>query len=157
MPVKRIIQILSMQVLTLTTTNNKRSFFRLDLPRPLSSTIKIIPMEQFEFDQDAVRRIAITNLSASGLRFISPVELPENVQFLLEFKFVMLGKEQKLLGQIVRKHEGNRHEYSVNLTIDDNEQSTLIQLINVLTVSIRRNKPIANCSFCTDEELAQYS
>jgi hypothetical protein len=114
-------------------------------------------MEDFEYDSEAIRRIAITNLSASGLRFIAPAELPKNVQYLLEFKFLILGKDVKLLGQIVRKHEGNRHEYSVNLTIDDNEQSTLIQLINVLTVSIRRNKPIANCSFCTDEEIAQLS
>lgn len=138
----------------MTGAENKRRFFRLAFSHPLCADMKMIPLEDVDLDNRSTR-VGIVNISGGGLKFVSPMKLPDDVQMLLEFKFVMLNKEVKLLGQIVRRMETERFEYSVNFTLDDNQLSSLIQLINTLSVKLRKQPRLSSCSFCTDDEMLQ--
>jgi hypothetical protein len=133
---------------------NKRHFFRLAFATPLCADMKIIPLEDVEIEQRS-HRVAIVDLSGGGLKFISPVKLADDFQMLLEFRFVLLNKELKLLANLVRRlDEGERFEYSVRFTIDDSEQSNLVQLINTLSIKLKSARTLSSCSFCTEKEIS---
>ena len=131
---------------------NKRRFFRLSFSNLLCAEMKLIPLEDIAL-KSRIWTIGIMDISGGGLRFLSPVKLPVEYRFLVEFKMSVLNEEYKLLGEIIRSSETERYEYAVRFISDDATQSKLVQMVNLLSVKFRKNVNLTSCNFCTDEQL----
>lgn len=90
------------------------------------------------------------------MRFISAYPLPYcDYQFLLEIKFVLFHEEITSIGEIVRQIESKNYEYCIHFTMGDTERSRMVQMINTLSVKLRKTNTLSSCSFCTEEEIQQ--
>jgi hypothetical protein len=140
------------------TTNNQRSFFRLSFNHPLCAEFKLIG----EATDDAMKqsKIAILDISAGGTKFISTIDFTDELHSLFEIKFMALGKPYKLLGQLLRCrtiHAGI-YECSSRFSITEAEENALTSVLNNIAIKMRKAKSLTltNCSFCTQEELAEF-
>lgn len=137
------------------TQQNHRDFYRLKFVHPLCGEAKVIPLEDFEVE-NRYSKVAILDISAGGMRFISAYPLPYcDYQFLLEIKFVLFHEEITSIGEIVRQIESKNYEYCIHFTMGDTERSRMVQMINTLSVKLRKTNTLSSCSFCTVEEIQQ--
>ncbi|WP_248926535.1 PilZ domain-containing protein [Paenibacillus hamazuiensis] len=137
-------------------TENKRSFFRLSFVHPLCAELKIIGLPDDAEVKTA--KIAIHDISAGGMRFVSDINFSEELNVLFEVKFTALGKPYKILGQLLRVKEVKPqiYEYSTKFSLNEPEESALVSMLNALSIKLRKVNVLSSCSFCTDEELAQF-
>ncbi|OPH59367.1 hypothetical protein BC351_20885 [Paenibacillus ferrarius] len=135
---------------------NKRSSFRLNLQIPLSALFKIIGIKNKAADTKH-SKIMIKDISAGGIRIHTPLNLPMDMNLLLEFTFLLFHQEMKVLGVIKRKMtlDTTLYEYGIEFSIADPlvEQQLIRHLIQ-LSTRLKDTKMLANCSFCSDEDIA---
>jgi hypothetical protein len=141
----------------MSTTNNKRSFFRLDFKHPLGADVKVIGLDESELEHKIVKA-AIMDLSAGGARFYTDAPLPDEMNLLVELKFIGLGSTCRLLGLVVRtiRSADGHHEYCVQFSLDEPDTAALTSLVNQLAIKLRKATTLSNCSFCTEEELESF-
>lgn len=139
------------------TDENRRVFFRLKLQLPLRSQLKVIDAEQERLRRKSVG-VLITDISAGGIRIHSRLDMPLNYSPLLEFSFCLFDKEIVRLGTIVRKTQlnGRLYEYGIRFFLDEQESSLLLASLNLLSVRLKKQVPLASCSFCSEEEILQF-
>lgn len=139
------------------STNNKRSFFRLDFKHPLGAEVKLIGLDETEVNHKTVKA-AVMDLSAGGARFYTDAPLPEESNLLVELKFIGLGSTFRLLGIVVRTiHSAEEHyEYCIQFSLDEPDTAALTSLVNQLAIKLRKTDTLSNCSFCTEEELETF-
>jgi hypothetical protein len=135
---------------------NKRQFFRLLLPHPLSADVTIIKIKENAIETGNTR-VLIEDISPGGLRFVSNIKLPVTHEVILEFRTDILAKTLYLPGYIVRKTDRAMgiYEYGVKFTLDDNDYATLSQLLNLLTIRLKRTPIVSGCRFATEEEMTR--
>jgi c-di-GMP-binding flagellar brake protein YcgR len=138
-------------------THNKREYFRLSLQIPLSAELKIIGINKLLVDTKYAQ-IVVVDISAGGLRIHAKIDLPLHIDLLLEFRFSLFDKQMKILGTITRKSRYNQelHEYGIRFSLDDNDNSVLIGKLNLLHIRLRQTKVVSSCSFCSEEDLANF-
>ncbi|MEF3301541.1 PilZ domain-containing protein [Paenibacillus sp. GYB003] len=136
---------------------NKRSFYRMTLPVPLSGTLKIIGMGRQKLDSK-LAPVLIRDIGAGGMRMHAKMQFPVSPDLLLEFRFVLFHAEHKCLGTIVRKSilAGDVSEYGIVFSLDENERRQLLQHLNRLHVRLRASAILPSCSFCTDEQYESF-
>ncbi|NME98344.1 PilZ domain-containing protein [Aneurinibacillus aneurinilyticus] len=135
---------------------NRRQFFRLPLPHPLSSNVTIIQIKNNAIETGKAK-VLIEDISPGGLRFISNVKLPATPQVILEFETEILNNNLQLPGYIVRKvpRDKDMYEYGVKFTLENNVHAELISLLQLLSIRLRRTPLVGGCRFATNEELEQ--
>lgn len=135
---------------------NRRQFFRLPLPHPLSSNVTIIQIKNNAIETGKAK-VLIEDISPGGLRFISNVKLPATPQVILEFETEILNNNLQLPGYIVRKvpRDKDMYEYGVKFTLENNVHAKLISLLQLLSIRLRRTPLVGGCRFATNEELEQ--
>ncbi|MBN6186821.1 PilZ domain-containing protein [Aneurinibacillus sp. BA2021] len=133
---------------------NRRQFFRLPLPHPLSSDVTIIRIKDNAVEAGKAQ-VLIEDISPGGLRFISDVKLPATPQVILEFETEILNNTIQLPGYIVRKlpREDELYEYGVTFTLDEAVYTELIPLLQLLSIRLRRTPIVGGCRFASNEEL----
>lgn len=138
----------------MSTHNNARNYFRLNFEHPLCAECKIIGVSGATVESKKTI-ICVLDLSANGMRYVSRLALPADGNILLEYRFVILGQEIKILGTIVRRKQASDtvFEYAVVFSAYDNEMDALSGLINILAIKLRKVKTLSNCSFCTQEQI----
>lgn len=136
---------------------NHREYFRLSLQIPLSAQLKIIGINQIMVDTKYAQ-IIVVDISAGGLRIHSKLDLPLNIDLLLEFRFSLFDKQMKILGTITRKSifKPELFEYGIQFSLDEHAHSILIGKLNLLHIRLRQTNVISSCSFCTEEELNDF-
>ncbi|PYI55787.1 PilZ domain-containing protein [Paenibacillus flagellatus] len=139
------------------SSDNKRSYFRLMLPVPLSGTLKIIGLNNKKIDSK-LAVVLIHDLGAGGMRIHAKHNFPIHPDLLLEFRFRLFHTEHKHLGTIVRKssHTDTIYEYGIVFSHDENERQSLLHHLNMLDLKLRSANRLSSCSFCTDEELESF-
>lgn len=140
------------------TTTNKREYFRIALTIPLSAQLKIVGINNSEVDTKYAS-ICVMDISAGGLRIRSKLDLPIHIDLLLEFNFSLFQKDIKVLGLIVRKTTLSPalYEYGIRFSLNEQQHSELMGHLNLLSIRLRQSKVISSCSFCTEEEMQQFS
>lgn len=133
---------------------NRRQFFRLPLPHPLSSDVTIIRIKDNAVEAGKAQ-VLIEDISPGGLKFVSNVKLPATPEVILEFETQILNNTVQLPGYIVRKvpREGDLYEYGVTFTLDEGVYTELIPLLQLLSIRLRRTPIVSGCRFATNEEL----
>jgi c-di-GMP-binding flagellar brake protein YcgR len=136
---------------------NKREYFRLSLQIPLSAELKIIGINQISVDTKYAQ-IVVVDISAGGLRIHAKIDLPLNIDLLLEFKFSLFDKQMKILGTIARKSMYNQdlYEYGIQFSLNEKDHSVLIGKLNLLHIRLRQTNVVSSCSFCSEEELTDF-
>lgn len=136
---------------------NKRSFFRVPFAHPLGAELKIIGQN----DMDSGTKMlpaAILDLSAGGARVYTAAPLPEESSLLVELRFTALGSVYRPFGPVVRSilTAQGQYEYSIQFSLDENGTAALTGMLNQLAVKLRKTPTLPSCSFCTEEELADF-
>ncbi len=136
---------------------NKRSFFRLRFQQPLCADLKIIGMADLE-PEFKKTKAALLDLSAGGARFFTAAPLPDERHLLIELRFTALAKEYRTLGALVRsgRTETGHPEYGIQFSHTEKETAALTGMINQLAIKLRKTAVISQCSFCTEEILAEF-
>ncbi|SDC77781.1 PilZ domain-containing protein [Paenibacillus sp. UNCCL117] len=137
--------------------DNKRSFFRINLPQPLGADLKIIGTDHID-QHPKLHKAAIIDISAGGARFYTHAPLPDDHNLLAELKFLCMGKELRPYGVIVRSSlpEPGHCEYSLQFSLDDTDTADLAGTLNQLAIRLRKVTPMTSCSFLTPEEAARF-
>ncbi|MDF2721402.1 MAG: hypothetical protein K0Q59_1077 [Paenibacillus sp.] len=138
-------------------TTNKRSFYRLELPVPLSGFLKIIGINEKKIDSKLAPAL-IYDIGAGGMRVHTKMNFPVNPNVLLEFRFTLFHDEHRCLATIARKSNVSEtvFEYGVIFSMDDKSQQSLVQHINLLNIRLRNKIQPTSCSFCSDDEFKQF-
>ncbi|MCP1306101.1 PilZ domain-containing protein [Paenibacillus tyrfis] len=125
--------------------------------QPLRAELKIIGIADLE-PEFKTMKAAMLDLSAGGARFLTAAPLPEESRLLIELKFTALAKEYRTLGILVRsgQTETGHPEYCVQFSHNEKETTALTSMINQLAIKLRKTTVISQCSFCTEEDLAEF-
>ncbi|CAG7621938.1 PilZ domain-containing protein [Paenibacillus allorhizosphaerae] len=140
-------------------TENKRKFFRVHFERPLLAEIKLIGLQDRDFEPDIKNfKAAVVDIGAGGARFFTETPLPDAHRLLVEMKFTVLGKQYNPLGTIVRSilPEEGHNEYSSEFSLQESETAALTSMLNSVAIKLRKSKTPAECIFCSDEDLAAF-
>lgn len=131
----------------MSVSDNRRNYFRLPFRIPLSADLKIINL----IGDHEVRtiKISIHDLGIGGLKFRTNLDLPTTSENLLDIRTVLFNNQVKLLGTIVHQKfvNINEYEYGVKLSTNDMERTQLTQLVNNLSIRLRKADTLPGCSF----------
>ncbi|NEW08009.1 PilZ domain-containing protein [Paenibacillus sp. SYP-B3998] len=136
--------------------SNNRTYFRINLQIPLSAMFKIIGIKHKDTDTN-YSKIMIKDISVGGIRMHTPLDLPVQMDLLLEFTFQLFHNHLKILGTITRKNKLNPslYEYGIKFSIVDLVmEQALASHLTLLGTRLKHTKVLASCSFCSDEDLA---
>lgn len=127
---------------------NRREYFRIQLIYPLCSDMTIAEIRGKTIETGKTE-VLINDIGPGGMRFSSNIKLPINPDILLKVQTQILGKLIELYGPIVRMGEMEKgiYEYGLKFLIDEKERSQVIPLLNELSLRLRQNPFLPNCSF----------
>lgn len=133
---------------------NRRNFFRIELPVPLGATMTIT-----EFDGKKVKlgstKILIRDIGPGGLQIETNIKLPVRSDLILKFMTRILGQNIELYGSIVWNKEIDDiyNLYGINFMIDENARTHLTALLNQLQAKLRHDMILPDSLFVRDKKL----
>lgn len=132
----------------------EREFYRLQLARPLCSSIEIIRIKD-NVIESGVAKVCVDDIAGGGLRFVSDLDLLVEERVVFQFQLKILGQNIKTQGNIVRKKElqGGLFEYGVKFTMEDTQVDKLAHTVNKLMLLFKRNPFPESCGFCDQKKL----
>lgn len=139
--------------------DNKRKFFRVHFSHPLLAEIKLIGLQDRDFEPEIkYYKAAVVDIGAGGARFYTETPLPDEHRLLVEMKFTVLGKLYSPLGTIVRSilPKQGHYEYCTEFSSQESETAALTSMLNNIAIKLRKSKTPEDCSFCSDEDLAAF-
>lgn len=126
---------------------NRREYFRIDLPRPLVSEMTITSLGG-KAVQLGMTKVLIEDIGPGGARFTSNIKLPPRPDLILKLKTYILEQTLEVSGSIVWSNEvDDLQQYGLKFTIKDNLRDSLTSLLNQFQVSIRNKSITAHSSF----------
>lgn len=143
----QINKIVNMQI------ENRRKFFRIDLPFPLEAYMTITELAGKKVNLGSTK-ILILDIGPGGLRIETNIKLPVRSDLLLKFTTELFGEKLNLYGSIVwnEEFESEYEAYGINFIIEDNARGHLTFLLNKLQVKLRQNTIIPDCSFVIEDK-----
>ncbi|MTI48758.1 PilZ domain-containing protein [Sporosalibacterium faouarense] len=131
---------------------NQRSYFRIYFNNPLCATMTIALVNKKPVNTGRTR-VCIEDISASGLRFISNMKMPISEGIILDFQTDILDQSKQFSGFIVRRQalKEDIWEYGVQFIAVDKTSSQYLETFNKLSIKIRKNYNIQDCSFCESD------
>lgn len=128
-------------------TENRRGYFRVDLPLPLAASVTIVKLREKNVSLGSTS-ILIENFGADGLKFISPMRFPVNPHIVLRLSTTIF-EELTLDGRVVwvNERESGLYEYGIEFFIDEDERVNLIRTLNQFT-SLFTSEPTTALSQC---------
>lgn len=102
--------------------------------------------------------IIIKDISPQGLRLQTKLDLPTDLDIMLEFTFRLFSEEIKVLGAIVRKIQktDTLYEYGIKLNVDHREEQTLMKHVNMLNSKIGHQMMVLGGNFVSEDELDNF-
>ena len=109
---------------------NRRKFFRIDLPFPLEAYMTITELAGKKVNLGSTK-ILILDIGPGGLRIETNIKLPVRSDLLLKFTTELFGEKLNLYGSIVwnEEFESEYEAYGINFIIEDNCKRSLDFLI----------------------------
>ncbi|WP_458413689.1 EAL domain-containing protein [Schinkia sp. CFF1] len=136
-----------------TSYENRRAYFRIDLPRPLIANMTITALGG-KHVKLGTTKVLLEDIGPGGVRFTSNIRLPIRSDLILKISTVILDQEIETMGTIVWcKEEDHLQQYGLQLTISDKARDTLTGLLNQFQAKLR-NRIITEtcCSFLTTDK-----
>jgi diguanylate cyclase (GGDEF)-like protein/PAS domain S-box-containing protein len=120
------------------TTVNRRKYFRVDFPLPLSTQMTILTFNDKKVSLGSTE-VMVQDMGAGGLRFLSHLRMLPNENIIYGFETEILQSNIKLSGKVVWYQEKDQgiFEYGVTYTISDPERSELSVLLNAFSLKLR--------------------
>ncbi len=134
-------------------SKNRRNYFRISFDKPLCSTMSISLINNCPVNTGKTK-VCIENISASGLKFVSNFKMPISRDVIINFNTKILNQTIQFSGWIVRRDEieENIWEYGVHFLSAEKTSSKYLDLLNKLTLKLRKNTDNECCSFCSKED-----
>ncbi|MBS4195646.1 EAL domain-containing protein [Bacillus sp. FJAT-49870] len=131
---------------------NRRKYFRLSLPHPLSADLTITKFMGKDISLGKTE-VLIHDLSVGGLGFFSDIKMAVRSDMILNIETEILGKIIEFVGKIVWMKELNDdvYQYWMEFIIEEHERDEIAKVINTLTVKIRKNPILPDCRFITTD------
>lgn len=126
----------------------RRKFFRVKFIQFLEANLTIL-----EFNGRRINvgntKVLVKNIGPGGLCFITNIKFPVERDIILQFSTELLDQEIKIYGCPVwtRDIDDDIYEYGIEFTIDENERTELIRILNQVQFKIRKNEIFAEGSF----------
>lgn len=135
------------------TRGNRRQHFRVNFQYPLCTKMMIKVVANKSIPTTKYTRVCIHDFSAGGLGFVSHLDLPAKQNILYQFETRILDQELKLKGTILRKVTKNHFfNYGVRFVMDQEEQESLLALLNLLSIQLKESSYLKSCDFCTKNQ-----
>jgi diguanylate cyclase (GGDEF)-like protein/PAS domain S-box-containing protein len=127
---------------------NRRQFFRIEFPFPLRAEMTVEEINGKKINI-GYTEILIENISAGGLRFLSTIEFPRRSNVLYKIRTELMDNVWEFWGSIVWEKEimPDIHQNGVMFRMDEDQQSSIIQMLNQLSVKLRRDPLVPKSSF----------
>ena len=132
--------------------DEKDGLFRVDFFYPLIASMKVKSVNDKKADSKATK-VLVDDISASGLKFISNLVFPVNPAIMFNFTILILNETSNLTGKIVWKEESvnGLYKYGIKFFHNENKEQYLLQVVNILQVSIRKSPITSGCNFYTGD------
>ncbi|CAH0344118.1 EAL domain-containing protein [Bacillus sp. CECT 9360] len=133
---------------------NRRKFFRIDLPVPLSCKMTILNIKGKKISLGATE-IIMDNIGPGGLHFLSHINMPVRPDITLKIMTEILGEKFHILGHIVWQNEVEYkvYEYGLEFFLDENERERVIMLLNKLSVESRKTTIFQKNLLVTEDKI----
>lgn len=128
---------------------NRRKYFRIDLPRPLvgEMTITSLGGKQVKL---GMTKVLIEDIGPGGVRFTSNIKLPARPDLVLKIGTWILEQKIEATGTIVWSKEVDEgQQYGVQLNVNDKKRDTLMSILNQFQVKLRKEVTTSTSSFLT--------
>lgn len=137
---------------------NRRSFFRVDLPFPLEGYMTITEFAGKKVNLGSIK-ILIMDIGPGGIRIETNIKLPVRSDLFLQFTIELFSEKLEMYGSIVwnKELEYDYQLYGISFIIDDNSRTHLTYLLNQLQVKLRHNSIIPGCSFVIEDKKSFFS
>ncbi|WP_413375635.1 EAL domain-containing protein [Alkalihalobacillus sp. 1P02AB] len=124
---------------------NRRKFFRIILPFPLSSQMTIIKIKDKDIKL-GYSEVVIEDIGLGGICFLSHLCLAVNEEIIYQFETEVLGEHIRASGCIVWRQEveRNTYRYGVEFNRDTKESEQLFQLLNRLALQMKKSPLVPN-------------
>ena len=132
---------------------NRRNYFRIYFDKPLCSTMSISLINKRPVNTGR-SKVCIEDISASGLRFVSNFKMPVSSNVIMDFNTKILGQAMQFSGWIVRRDEIKQDiwEYGVRFLAVEKTSSNYLDVLNKLSLKLRKSNHNDFCSFCSKED-----
>jgi len=126
----------------------RRRYFRLKFRNLLEAEMTVSLVKGKKVNAGNTK-VLIKDIGPGGLCLITDLRLPVESDLLLQFSADLIGTALKLYGYPVRSCErkDGLYEYGIEFTIDENERSDLVGILNQVQIKMRNNIMFAEGSF----------
>jgi c-di-GMP-binding flagellar brake protein YcgR len=140
------INVLTKKISTLSSKSEQREAFRVDILME-ECVFDVVKIGKTSLDNNKGNKGKVRDLSFSGMKLISDVDLPAREHVLLSLKIIVRDEQFELLGVIKRKEEYDLRSkiiYGIEFkNVDQTHKTALYQLLNAIEVE-RKKKQIEN-------------
>lgn len=140
-------------------TENRRRFFRVDLPFPLEANMTITEFAGKKVNLGTTK-ILISNIGPGGIRIETNIKLPVRSDLVLQSTTELFGEKLELHGSIIwhEEFDSEYESYGISFIIDDDNLRThLTYLLNKLQIKLRKNTILPDCSFFIEDKKSFFS
>lgn len=119
---------------------NRRKYFRVNLPLPLSTQMTIISFRNQKVSLGTAE-VLVIDLSPGGLRFISHLQFPAQENIIYQFSSELNHTSFQVNGKIIwfeEIHPGI-YEYGLEFIISEIERNKIVHLLFQITPRLRDN------------------
>jgi diguanylate cyclase (GGDEF)-like protein/PAS domain S-box-containing protein len=126
----------------------RRKFFRVKFYNYLEAWLTILEINSKKVNVGNTK-VLIKNIGPGGLCFISNIDLPVRRDIILRVTTELIGEELNVQGCSVWKkiQDDNLYEYGVEFSLDENERTNLIRILNNVQIKMKNNPLFADGSF----------
>jgi PAS domain S-box/diguanylate cyclase (GGDEF) domain len=137
-----------------TPFENRRAYFRIQLPCPLSALMTVIEINGRSIELGKTE-IVIENIGAGGMRFLSSIQLAVHPGILLEIETQLLYKTIKLYGKVVwlKELESDIYQYGLEFLVNEDERTSLTRVLHTLSVQLMKNPLVPGCRFMKEDPI----
>ncbi len=129
--------------------DNRRQHFRVKMLQPVEISVNVVGSKL---------PVLLLDLSAGGMRFLSDVKFPVTSLYVYEVEFNLINTVNKISGHVLRmiKISDDLYDYGFIFESEDREQfSNVFQLVNELSILLRRNPQFNHINFPISQRLWQ--
>ena len=131
---------------------NKRKYNRIKCNIPLCSDVTIIKVNNKRVNTGKTK-VCVEDISASGLRFISSLNLPVSPNFIISLETIILKQQLLFKGIIVRKQEikSGIFAYGAKFLMDDQDVKAFANIVNDLDYVTSKKIKNSDSSLCSKD------
>lgn len=121
----------------------RRSHFRVDIIEPLQAVARLVSINGSEAPVQKLIEMSVRDLSAGGMRIVTPLDLPTNLRIVLRTSFDFEEQHFDFEGVILRKRmlPDNTKEYGVKFVeVKRLEEHRLVRCLNQYKIKHVKSK-----------------